>query len=128
MKTAVPTALTHALWTVTISATPLPVPHRPAPILSTPQASAALYARLIAPTEPVRSTTGPCVTPFPVPTRRVRIPSPPPEIAVRTAPQVCIMQVYCFVKYIYTMYNLIQSCRQLRIHFTLDSDVTKMLA
>lgn len=29
---------------------------------------------------------------------------------------------------VYTMYNLIQSCRQLRIHFTLDYDVTKMLS
>lgn len=96
LKVAVPTVLTHASWTVTISATPLPVPHRPAPTLSTPRVSAAPCVRMTAPTEPVRSTTGPCVTPYPVPTRRVRIPSPPPGIAVRTVPQVCIMRVYCF--------------------------------
>lgn len=129
LKVAVPTVLTHASWTVTISATPLPVPHRPVPTLSTPRVSAAPCVRMTAPTEPVRSTTGPCVTPYPVPTRRVRIPSPPPGIAVRTVPQVCIMRVYCFKYYSYMhMYNLIQSYRPIAyMHFAFDYNFTRIV-
>lgn len=65
------------------------------------------------PTEPVRSTTGPCVTPYPVPTRRVRIPSPPPGIAVRTAPQVCITQdsiLFCSIIHVWLDSIILSYC------------------
>ena len=67
---------------------PLPAPLQPVRIQCTSRGSAVQSAQRTVPTARVRSPTGPCVTPFPAPSRLARNPSPPQGIAAPTVPKV----------------------------------------